>query len=104
MENKEFGSINNSQYKEAIAKYFDYSFDFAFLDIVARIIDRVEDFSDTEEIYDAMDSALIYDEDQWRVMMHYQRPNEADFGTACEYLQSDVEAICEHIAEASDED
>ena len=95
MENKEFGSINNSQYKEAIAKYFDYSFDFAFLDIVARIIDRVEDFSDPDE---------IYDEDQWRVMMHYQSPSEADFGTACEYLQSDVEAICEHIAEASDED
>jgi len=103
MAKEEFDAINNSQYKEAIAKYFDYSFDFAFLDIVARIIDRVEDFSDTEEIYEAMDSALIYTEDQWRVMMHYQTPSEADFGTACEYLLSDVEAICEHIAEASDE-
>lgn len=73
-----------------------------FLDIVEDVIDRI-DFDNVSEdnisdvVYEEIDNSLIYDEDQWTMMAHYQRPSEADFDEAFGYFVSDIEAIVEDI-------
>lgn len=89
----------NSEYKDIISKHFDNSWDFEFLDVVANILDRVDDFMDEEEIYDAVDSALIYTEDQWTVLKHYCSPDNADFNEALDELYSDLIAIAGEIVD-----
>ena len=95
-------SVSNSEYKDIIAKHFDYTFDFDFLDVVADLIDRI-DFDEEdldEEIYSAIDEGLIYDADQWKIMQYYQSPSEANFDSAIEDLTGDIFAICNKIVES----
>ena len=95
-------SVSDSPYKDIIAKYFDYTFDFDFLDVVSDIIDGV-DFEEEdldEEIYSAIDDGLIYDNDQWKIMMHYQTASEANFDNALEELTGDLIALCNEISES----
>lgn len=80
-----------------IGKYFNYSGDFDFLEIVQDVVDRVD--AETEEeledvLWDEIDSALIYYSDQWTIMEHYQNPEDADLSAATEELYNDVYAIC----------
>ncbi len=69
--------ITNSQYKDIIAKYFDYTFDFEFLDVVADTLDRIDDIelldadSVYEEVNNAIDIALTYTKDRWTVVQYY---------------------------------
>lgn len=95
-------SLNNSKYKDIIGKYFDYSGDFEFLDIVADLIDRVDfDGEDVdEEIYSAIDEGLIYDADQWKVMQHYQTASEANLDSAIEELTQDLIGISYEIIDS----
>lgn len=97
-------NLTSSPYKGIIGKYFDYTYDFEFLDIVADIIDRIDDFSDEQEAFDAIDAQLIYAEDQWKVMQFYQSPSEADFNSAMDSLTEDILGICNKIVESSDEE
>lgn len=69
--------ITDSQYKDIIAKYFDYTFDFEFLDVVADTLGRIEDLEllDADNMYDevldAADAALTYNKDRWTVVKYY---------------------------------
>lgn len=71
-----------------------------FLGVVENILGRIDDFTDDDEIMSAVDDALIYDDDQWDVMKHYQRPSEANFDEAIEYLIDDIYSIANRIAES----
>lgn len=75
----------------------------AFLDIAADIVDRVNFDNITEddayeEVWQAIDDGLIYSEDQWEVMKHYQSPDEANWESAIEEFSSDIASIVEEIA------
>lgn len=69
-----------------------------FIDIVRDLVDRVDNYEDEEDIMRAIDDGLIYTEDQWEVMKHYQSPSDANFNDAMESLISDIFAICSTIA------
>ena len=88
--------LRNSPYNQIIVRYFDYTGSDRFFDVIADLIDRVEDFSDEEEIWEAIDSGLIYTRDQWEVYMHY-----CDMGDSTdkmyESLFGDIFAICDEI-------
>lgn len=100
--------ISDSAYKDVIAEHFDYTGDFDFLDIVANVIDRIDDIEELgdDDIYDevmsAIDDELIYDDDQWRIMRFYQRPNDANLNEAFEQLTNDCAEIVAKI-KGSDE-
>ena len=95
--------LQKSPYKELIGSYFNYSFDFEFLDLVAETIDRIDfDAQDStldEEIDDALDNALIYYCDQWKIIQHYQTPEEANFLNAMEEFSSDIYSLVYKIKE-----
>lgn len=92
--------LTNSPYKHIIAEHFEYSGDFDFLDLIARILDRVEDLHDSDDIYETIESTLIYTDDEWLVLKHYCTPADANWYKALESLESDVFSI---IADINDE-
>ncbi len=72
-----------------------------FLGTVEGILGRIDDYNDEEDIMGAIDDELIYDDDQWEVMKHYQRPSEANFNEAIEYLIDDIFAIASKLADGN---
>ena len=96
-------SINQSSYKTTIAAYFDYSWDFEFLDLVADTLERVEDFSNDEQVFEAAADATIYYKDQWTILQHYCTPEEANWENA--EFTNDLISLATRIAdETSDEE
>jgi hypothetical protein len=89
--------LRNSPYNQIIVRHFDYTGSDKFFDIIADLIDRVDDFSNEEEIWEAIDAGLIYTRDQWEVYMHY-----CDMGDSTdkmyESLFGDIFAICDEIS------
>ena len=97
-EDKEYSA---SPYHDVIAKFFDYDSDFEFLDVVASIIGRVDNFEDDEDIWQAIDDELIYTYDQWTVLEHYCTPQDANWEVAFDNLSGDIFGVCATIAEAN---
>lgn len=98
-EDKEFHS---SPYHDIIAEYFEYDSDFEFLDVIASILGRVDDFSSDEDIWQAIDDELIYTYDQWTVLEHYCTPQDANWEVAFESLCGDVFGVCAEINGANE--
>lgn len=60
--------------------------------IAESIIERMEAPTE-EELWQAMDDTLIYYDDQWEIMKHYQNPEEANFNEAMEEFYNDLVEI-----------
>ena len=90
-------SLNTSPYRDAIAKYFDYSGDFDFLEIVANVLDRIDDMSNDEDIWQSIDDELIYTADQWKVLQHYCDVKDAKWDEAFESFSNDIYSLCQEI-------
>ena len=98
---KESKEYSTSPYHDVIAEYFDYDSDFEFLDVVASVVGRIDDFTSDEDIYQAIDDELIYTYDQWTVLEHYCTPQDANWSVAMESFTSDIFGLCATIAEAN---
>ena len=96
--------LTHSQYKDLIAKHFDYTWDFDFLDIVANILDGVDDLSDYEAIEEAIDSEIIMDADQWTVLKHYCTASDANWERAYDELSADIHNLVDEILENADDE
>ena len=98
-------SINQSSYKTIIAAYFDYSWDFEFLDLVADTLERVGDFSNEEQVFEAAYDATIYYKDQWTILQHYCTPEKANWEKAFNEFADDIACLAARIADkTSDEE
>ena len=92
--------LYESAYKDIIANHFDHTFDFNFLDLVADLIDRIDEIETCdayEAVNEAIDEGLIYTADQWRVIEWYCTPDKANYLDAIESLTDDLVAIVEEI-------
>ena len=76
------------------------TYDPQFVDLITNLVHRAIlncDSTDEEEIMDAvtytMDDGLAYSEDQWIVLKHYQRPQDANWDDAMDYLYNDLYSI-----------
>ena len=98
---KEENEYHSSPYHDVIAEYFEYDSDFEFLDVVANIIARVDDFESEEDIWQSIDDELIYTYDQWKVLEHYCTPQEANWEVAFDSLSGDIFGVCSTIAESN---
>ena len=99
---KESKEYSSSPYKDVIAEYFEYDSDFEFLDVVASILGRVDNFEDDEDIWQCIDDELIYTYDQWKVLEHYCTPQDANWEVALDSLSSDIFGICAKLAEGQE--
>ena len=87
--------LNESKHKDLIVKYFDYSGDFDFLDLVADTLEGIDDFSNEEDVYYACDNAYIYYADQWTIARHY---NNSPFQMDGEQTRLDFEGDIQELA------
>ena len=101
MEKQLMETLNSDGIRKYVWKHFDNYASFEFVDIVVDILDRIDDIEncDDEDVYQAMDDSLLYTEDQWTMMAHYQSPQDANFEDAWESLYSDLLSIVESIKE-----
>lgn len=53
------------------------------------IFERMEEPTE-EELHQAMDDELIYDEDLWEIIKYYQRPCDANFYEAMDEFYNDL--------------
>ena len=60
--------------------------------IAELIIERMEAPTE-EDLQQAIDDSLIYYDDQWEIMKHYQLPQEANFDEAMEEFYNDLVEI-----------
>ena len=84
-----------------------------FQDVVKEILLRLDledlkkkvlaDEDISEEVYQAMDAELIYSDDQWACMKHYQSPREANFDQMWEDLTTDIIVAIENWAKGSED-
>ena len=103
------GNMENNKIYEAVMKHFSNStWDGDFFELVTDLIDRVDDYSSDEDIWEALDSGLIYTKDEWTVLEYYCTPQEASWEEAYEQLYEDIYSICNDLvnedAEEFDED
>ena len=95
--------VRDSHYRDYIYDYFEFSTDDEFLDLIAELLDRVEDFSNEQEVWEAVDSGMIYTKDQWTAYMHY-----CDMGDPAENmwegLMGDMLALCSKISNNANSD
>ena len=96
--------IKNSPFKKEISEYFDFSFDFDFLDIFAILLDRAlanYDEQEEKDLFDAVNDAigegLIWTVDEWTVMKFYRTPQDANLADACDALREDIHNVAEKI-------
>ena len=83
---------------ETILSHFE-TFDPDFLSAAENVVNRIDDFSDEEEIFQAIDDGLIYTRDQWAVIEYYCTPQDADFDKAMEAFTDDILAIAHKLAQ-----
>lgn len=82
--------------------HFSWSFD--AYDLAISVLERMES-NDDDELYQCMDDELIYTSDQWKLMMAYQTPQDANYDDAWESFMYDLSsAISDGAIEEDDED
>lgn len=81
----------NIGYKE-LGEYFGYfSKSFEFYRLVEKVFDRVDWPATEDELVEAIDSALIYNEDCWTLAMAYVcNPNELDWDEVLSDFTEDI--------------
>lgn len=91
-------TLRESPYADAILDRFDAPFDFEFLNLVARVLQSMDDGLDAQ---DAIGSETIYDDDKWLALKRYCRPEDANWERACEAFAEDLEEIRRAYEEAA---
>lgn len=87
--------LTKSIYKKDIGEYFEYSMDFEFLDVVAEVLERIDfdelnDDNICEMVLDAIGDEVIYYNQQWTIIEHYQTPKDANFDEAMSEFDDDI--------------
>lgn len=109
---KETKSLKESVESEIFYPHFGAT-SVEFQDVVEEILKRLDledlkkkvlaDEDISEEVYQAMDAELIYSDDQWTCMKHYQSPREANFDQMWEDLTTDIIVAIENWAKGSED-
>lgn len=91
--------------QDIVGEHFGYTMDFDFLDIVADVLLRIDDFEEAVDndgiVLDTVDDTLIYIDDQWEVLRYYfDSPSDLDsesWDTAFTNFASDIERVCAEV-------
>lgn len=103
-ENTDNDYYSKSAYKDLINDYFEYSVEFRFLNIVARILSRIDDFSNEEDIDNAIDDEMTYTASKWEVYEFYVEDPEKDYhDEAFMSFRYDIFTLADKIVKQSEE-
>lgn len=94
-------NVSNSPHHDIITKHFDYSGNFDFLDVVAKIIDRIDDYTNEDEILDEIYEILQYYDYAWKVFEEYAWSDihkNPLYDDAIMEFENDIFEICREIA------
>ena len=88
--------------QDIVGEVFDYTMNFDFLDVVADVLLRVDDYEQAaEDVWEEVDSALIYIDDQWEVLRYYfDNPADLDsesWDTAFSHFVDDIQTVCAEV-------
>ena len=101
------GEDESTRIRSAVYNHFSEGYlEDKFFDLIVDLIERVDgNYLDEDAIYEAMDAGMVYNDDQWTMIMHYCTPSDANFNEAWDAMYMDILSICEDLAgEAEDED
>lgn len=76
--------------RDYVGEAINFSFDFKYQRVIEEAIARIENPFDDEDIYQALDDAIIYYDAQWTIMMHHQSPEDANLYQAFEDTIEDL--------------
>jgi len=88
--------------KKFVLNYDEKNNDLA-VSIAEKIVDCLNDgdCSDFETaLYDELDLALMYYEDQWELLKTYQAPKNANYDDAIEMLVAEIHSVIEESEES----
>ena len=88
--------------QDIVGEVFDYTMNFDFLDVVADVLLRVDDYEQAaEDAWEEVDEALIYIDDQWEVLRYYfDNPADLDsesWDTAFSHFVNDIQKVCAEV-------
>lgn len=90
--------------KNIVGEYFDHTWDFDFLDIVAKVVSRVDDYGDEDDIWGALDTTVLSTNEEWEIAKYYAgSPSNLDWNEVMVQFNDDIFAICGRIHEAEAE-
>lgn len=96
-------SVSESDIRREVTSYFDYRGSDDFFDVACDIVERVDDYSDSDSVWEAVDEGLIYIADQWAVYMHYCQPGDP-WDECLEEFTNDIMSICSNLEDEDDEE
>lgn len=83
--------------KKIVYEYFNYV-DEDFINLTFRIIENIHNFENEDEITESFNCEIIWYNDMWAIMKHYQNPTYANWDRACETYYEEILEICNLIA------
>lgn len=87
--------------KNIVGEYFDHTWNFDFLDIVAKVVSRVDDYGDEDDIWGALDTTVLSTNEEWEIAKYYAgSPSNFDWNEVMVQFNDDIFAICGRIHEA----
>lgn len=90
--------------KNIVGEYFDHTWNFDFLDIVAKVVSRVDDYGDEDDIWSALDTTVLSTNEEWEIAKYYAgSPSNLDWNEVMVQFNDDIFAICGRIHEAEAE-
>ena len=101
---KESIDMPSEDLRDLIAEYFDYSIDYDFVDVVERVLNRIDDPTDSDNVLQSIFDGLINYSDQWKVLQYYCTPKEANWEDAFDEFTTDIYNIVDKINKGEDED
>lgn len=76
----------------------EYYEDPQYMGIIEDILDRIENYEDEDEIYQAIDESLIYYADQWVILKHhFIDPKEAKWDEAIDNLLYEIGELAQMV-------
>ena len=100
---KESIDMSSEDLRDIIARYFDYSIDYDFVDVVERVLNRIDDPTDSDDVLQSIFDGLIYYSDQWKVLQYYCTPKEANWEDAFDEFTTDIYNIVDKINKGENE-
>lgn len=92
--------VFNHEYYDLVEKELDHTNDLDMIELVLNTLDGIDDYSSEDEQLDAVDNALIYDEDIWTIMQYFfaSDPKHVNYNKSIDYFTEVIMSICNQIA------
>ena len=72
----------------------------SIVDIAKNVIDRMDNWTE-EELQNALDCELIYNDDRWEIMKYYQSPEDCNWDDAFDDFYCELLGLIDDLKEGN---